>query len=349
MDLTQYQNKGYTGLSNLGNTCFLNASMQVLNHTYELAELLNRKKYVKHIKVSQPEAAILAEWTNLREVMWANNGVVSPNRFVYHIHRLARAKNRDIFTGWAQNDMPEFLLFMIECMHNSISRSINMRILGNVENEIDRRATECYGMLQKIYLKEYSEIMDMFYGICISEIISMDGQILHSIKPEHFFILDMELPSADVQNPSLYDCLDSYTKYEVLEGENAWFNEKTNQKENIKKRITFWNFPKILVITLKRFSPCGTYKNGGLIQFPLNDLDLSKYMSGYNASHYKYDLYGVCNHMGGTQGGHYTSYIKNATNEWIHYDDSSVSIIKEEEVVSNMAYCLFYRKKNNPV
>ena len=113
MDLTQYQNKGYTGLSNLGNTCFLNASMQVLNHTYELAELLNRKKYVKHIKVSQPEATILSEWTNLREVMWTNNGVVSPNRFVYHIHRLAKAKNRDIFTGWAQNDMPEFLLFMI--------------------------------------------------------------------------------------------------------------------------------------------------------------------------------------------------------------------------------------------
>jgi len=340
MDLTQYQNKGYTGLSNLGNTCFLNASMQVLNHTYELTELLKRNKYLKNVKATLPESAILTEWSNLQEVMWSNNGTVSPNRFVYHVHKLAKSKKRDIFTGWAQNDMTEFLLFMVECMHNSISRSINMHILGNMENDLDQMATKCYTMLQKIYSTEYSEIMEIFYGICISEISSMDSKIIHSITPENYFMLDMEIAGS-----TLYECLDSYTKYEVLDGDNAWLNEKTGQKEDIKKRITFWNFPKILVISLKRFSPCGTHKNGALIQFPINNLDLSKYVSGYNADHYKYDLYGVCNHMGGIQGGHYTAYAKNATNEWINYDDTTVNIIKEDTVVSNMAYCLFYRKK----
>ena len=329
----------------MGNTCFLNASLQVLNHTYELNEFLNSKKYLKHLKNNIPDSIILNEWTDLQNVLWSTNGVVSPNKFVYNVQKLAVEKDKELFTGWAQNDMPEFLLFMIECMHNSISRSINMQIMGNIENDVDKMATECYNMLKIVYSKEYSEIMDLFYGIYVSEIASITGQKIHSIKPESFFMLDLPIPS---KTASLTDCLDAFTQVEILDKENAWFNETTNQKEDIRKRITFWNFPKILVITLKRFSPCGKYKMNNNIPFPLSGLDLSKYVSGYNPNQYIYDLYGVCNHEGGPQGGHYTSYVLNSVKEWIHFNDTSIDIIKDINVINSpKAYCLFYRKKNN--
>ena len=361
MDLSRYNTKGYTGLANLGNTCFLNASLQVLNHTYELNDFLFSKKYLKNLKPDMPDSIILNEWTDLQRVMWDNNGTISPNKFVYNVHKLAKEKGKELFTGWAQNDMPEFLLFMIECMHNSISRSMNMRILGNIENDIDIMATECYEMLKRTYANEYSEIMELFYGIYVSEISSIDGKTIHSIKSENFFMLDLPIPTEQgmKQNLSksvtLIDCLDAFTQVEVLDKENAWYNEKTGRKEDIHKRITFWNLPKILVITLKRFSPCGTYKMDNNVQFPMTDFDLSKYVSGYNSGQYVYDLYGVCNHMGGVQGGHYTSYVKNSQDEWIHYNDTNVDVIEmktlihplHNPLISSNAYCLFYRKKNN--
>ena len=40
---------------------------------------------------------------------------------------------------------------------------------------------------------------------------------------------------------------------------------------------------------------------------------------------YVYDLYGICNHGGNTWGGHYATYVKNADNNWYHFNDTHVS------------------------
>ena len=104
--------------------------------------------------------------------------------------------------------------------------------------------------------------------------------------------------------------------------------------------------PKILIITLKRFSFDGQKKRQDLVQFPLDNLDLSKYVSGYNAKQYKYDLYSVCNHTGGTNGGHYTAFVKTISSQWVHFNDTHVERnIQQNKIVTPKAYCLFYRKQ----
>jgi ubiquitin carboxyl-terminal hydrolase 8 len=341
--MEQYKNKGISGLHNLGNTCYINSFVAVLSHTYELNNFLSEEKYKKKIK-NIPESALLLEWDDLRKMLWAKNCTITPNKFLKTIQQVANLKDRVLFTGYSQNDLPEFVLFMIDCFHNSLSREIKISVLGEIENETDKIAVKCFEMIKKMYSSDYSEIWNMFYGVHVSEISSLKTEKTLMITPEPYFMIDLPIPGNN-KSPSLLDCFELYMQDEILDGENAWFNEKTKKKEDIRKKIKFWSFPDILVIDFKRFN-YKNQKNQILITFPI-DLDLSSYVIGYKKNSYKYELYGVCNHSGGSMGGHYTSYVKNANNKWYHFNDRIVSEIRNSDViVSPKAYCLFYRKKS---
>jgi len=343
MDFSKYNNKGLSGLANLGNTCFINSCMQVLSHTYELNNFLNEESYKKKLQ-QKYDSVLLLEWDNLRKLMWNSNCIVSPGKFIKTIQKIAQIKEMNMFTGFSQNDLPEFLLFVIDCFHTSLSREIKMTISGNPENETDKVAIQCFEMIKKMYSKEYSEIWNLFYAVHVSEITDLASGKQLKITPEPYFMIDLPIPT-DYKSPSLIDCFEHYVNGEILEGENAWFNEETKQKTDIRKKIQFWSFPSILVIDLKRFN-ARNQKNQILVSFPIENLDLSKYVIGYKKNTYKYDLYGVCNHSGGVLGGHYTSYVKNANGNWYHFNDTSVSELGlHESIVSPKAYCLFYRKK----
>ena len=339
MSFNKYNNKGLSGLQNLGNTCFINSCMQILSHTYELNEFLSRptNKFNKN-----PESILLFEWNKLREMLWSNNCVISPEKFIRTIQVVAEYKKVDIFSGFSQNDLPEFLIFMINSFHLSRSRKVLMTINGNPENEKDVVAMKCFEMIKDIYSKEYSEIWDLFYGIHISQIKDIDTGAVKSMKPEPYFIINLPIPNT--KSPSLYDCFDLYTENELLDGDNQWFNEAIGQKECVYKTNIFWSFPTILIVDLKRVNSKNV-KTPTMVSFPITDLNLSRYSIGYKNASYMYDLYGICNHFGNSMGGHYTAYIKNANGKWYHFNDTSVTQIQESQIITQQAYCFFYRKK----
>ena len=345
INFEEYKNKGLTGLTNLGNTCFINSCIQILSHTYELNDFLNKQTYKRKLQ-KKYESTLLLEWDSLRQLMWSENCIVAPGKFINTIHKLAQIKGNDLFTGFSQNDLPEFLLFLIDCFHTSLSREVNMSISGNIANETDKIAVDCFEMIKRMYTKEYSEIWNMFYGIHVSQLISMETNEVLSSSPEPYFMINLSIPNNN-KAPTLMDCLDLYVEGETLEGDNAWYNEKTASKQNVKKKISYWSMPNILVMDLKRFNPYNPRnKSQVLVDFPLENLDLSKYVLGYKKESYKYDLYGICNHSGGTMGGHYTAYVKNANGKWYHFNDTSVTeVVNTAELVSTRAYCFFYRKK----
>jgi ubiquitin carboxyl-terminal hydrolase 8 len=341
-----YINKGLSGLANIGNTCYLNSCIQVLSHTYEFNQFLKKGEYKQKLnKIT--DSIILLEWDKLREMLWSANCTVAPYGFVKSMQRIAKMKNRDIFSGYAQNDMQEFLLFLIDCFHNALAREVDMEIVGMPTNTTDQLAIVCYDMMRTMYKKEYSEMLSIFYGIQVSEITAFETQATLSARPEPFSVLSLSIPDeANKTMHTLYDCFDLYCTPEDLtqQNGNAWFNDKTQQKEDVQRGISFWSLPEILIIDLKRWHGHKS-KLHMKIDAPLTNADFTKYVKGYQKNSYIYDLYGVCNHSGTIHGGHYTAYIKNANGKWYEFNDTSVNEIKEETVVTPRSYCFFYRKK----
>ena len=344
MNIDNYKDKGLTGLANLGNTCFINSCIQVLSHTYELNNILNEGNFKKKLN-NNYDSILLLEWDNLRNLMWKENCIISPTKFITTIQKLSAHKGLNMFTGFNQNDLPEFLIFLIDCFHSALSREVLMSIVGTAMNEKDEIAIKCFETIKQMYSKDYSEIWNLFYGIHISTLKSMEIDEVISIRPEPYFIINLPIPSNN-KSPNLLDCFDLYVEGEILDDENKVLNEKTNKKEICKKTLSFWSLPTILVVDIKRFN-YRNQKNQILVSFPLENLDLSKYITGYNKNSYIYDLYGVCNHSGSSLGGHYTSFIKNANGKWYHFNDTSVNQISlEQQIITSKAYCFFYRKKS---
>lgn len=325
------------GLKNLGNTCFINSCIQILKNIHELKYHLSKSKINEII-----DSTVLIEWIKLERQLHDNNVIISPNSFVSAVQTVSRQKKMDLFGNCSQNDISEFLLFLIECFHRSVSKPVKITVSGVHKNHMDCNAILCYKMIKEQRENDYSEILDIFYAIYMSEVLSINKSVI-STKPETFFILDLDIPN-NGKIVSLIDCFDEFTKSETIDGKNSWYNNKNGKYETVFKKTTFWSLPKILIITLKRITYSGK-KNEQYIDFPLKLLDLSTYVKGYNPQNYVYDLFGVSNHYGNIENGHYTAMSLSSNGQWTHYNDENINNITASEVVSNSAYCLFYRIK----
>ena len=133
--------------------------------------------------------------------------------------------------------------------------------------------------------------------------------------------LDVDLPeiyksSLFVKKPkkevSLFSCLEAFIAEEPLGPEDMWYCPGCKEHRQAKKKLDLWKLPEILVVHLKRFTYSRFLKNkiDTLVNFPIHDLDLSKYVMNKDGQSCLYELYAVSNHYGGMGGGHYTAYAK---------------------------------------
>ena len=349
-----YKDKGLSGLANMGNTCYVNACLQILSHTYELSDFLSKNGGEYKTRLNHKvDSVLLHEWDKLRTMMWSGNCIISPGGFVSAMQKIARIKHMDLFSGFQQNDVAEFLIFLMDCFHTALAREVEMKVRGVARNATDCAAKECYEMMADMYKKQYSEVLNIFYGVQVSviETLNSPAEAL-STKPEPFCILNLSFPnkSDGIKAVSLFDCLDHHCAPEVLSGDNAWFNEAAGKKQDVQKRLSFWSLPNVLIIVLKRFEMNArghARKIQVPIEAPCDRADFSKYVHGYNRESYVYELFGVCNHHGGSaMGGHYTATIRNANGKWYGCNDTIVREVPlaSASIVSNLSYCLFYRK-----
>ncbi len=156
------------------------------------------------------------------------------------------------------------------------------------------------------------------------------------------------------KNVSIYDCLSLFNKEEKLENDNMWFCSHCKKHQEASKRMEIFKAPHILIIQLKRFKLKShnsfadkilNGKNETLVEYPLEGLDIRKYIVGENSDNAVYDLFAISQHFGNLSSGHYTSLCKNKE-KWIELDDENINQAEEKDVVNSFAYLLFYRIRN---
>uniref|UniRef100_A0A8C7VMK8 Ubiquitin carboxyl-terminal hydrolase n=1 Tax=Oncorhynchus mykiss TaxID=8022 RepID=A0A8C7VMK8_ONCMY len=154
----------------------------------------------------------------------------------------------------------------------------------------------------------------------------------------------MEVPHQQT-TVQLQECIELFTTVEILEEENPWYCPICKKHQLATKKLDLWSLPEVLIIHLKRFSytKYSREKLDIIVDFPLR-LVISC-LSFTPPS--RYDLIAVSNHYGGLRDGHYTSYARNKDNgQWYYFDDNKVTYAREEQIVTNAAYLLFYHRQD---
>ena len=334
MSFEKYNGTGLNGLANLGNTCFMNSVLQCLAHTYELFDI---EREIKTGNVF--DIKIFDEYFKLIHFMWNEDSAISPNGFLKYVQFVAKKKNREMFTGFDQNDFSEFLLFMISCLHESIKIKSDFKRLDDSVKE----SSVLNKYLENLYGNDYSKLTDLFSGIQLNTVYNKETNEKVNTTADQFTILSLPVP--DKTGLSIYDCLDKYFKEIHLTGEDKYVlpDSHKNSGEKVDALITYkiWSFPDILILNLLRVKINGNRmtKNESTIYYD-EELDLTKYGSN---SETKYSLYAIGEHHGDLHGGHYTCLIKNANGNWYRFNDMKVSCVNT--IITNRAYTFFYRKK----
>jgi len=316
--MEKYNNRGLSGLLNLGNTCFINSFIQCLSHTYEFNDYLDNK-YNEDTK-----SVLLNEWNSLRKLMWSKNCSISPKRFIHSIHTVAKERNIK-FQTYSQEDISEFAFFIIDLFNDYLKQSYTYEV--NAENKHEE-------YLKIFFKKEHSIISDLFYGCQVSCVKDKNNNIINE-TPEMFSILTLHI----LKNKSINDLIKEYCSEEILKDDNAYEMPVTKKMVEAKRNIYFYKTPTILVLILKRYT---NTLNKNKLDIVVNDLlnleDLREKKT------VKYELYAVNLHFGFLTGGHYKAAIKN-NKQWYLMDDLKITKINFNAIKNNSnVYCLFYRK-----
>lgn len=344
-----FHTKGITGLVGGNNRCYMNTAIQCLSNTVYLSYYFLTDSYVGNTDINKKETKLLFEWIKLLKAIWEENCTVEPISFTKSIYELSK-KQDNIFHDFEQHDVGEFILYLIQNFHESLSQKQNSKIdrkrieMRHTLSETEKMFLDSEVEWEKCFSSGFSIFVKLFYGQYISVVSTIDNNIMQkemSFSYEPFSMLDLEIPTTPNTKDTIYDCLHMMAKDDFLTEENKWYSTKTNSYRDAKRNLLILLPPQILIIALKRFRNTGN-KSNKFIDFPLNNLDISPYVINKTNSSCNYNLYAVANHVGKANYGHYYCYCKNINNNWYEYDDDKTNQIKSENVVTKNAYLLFY-------
>lgn len=336
-DKTKYLKNGLCGLINMGNKCYLLSILQCLIYTLKLTDYFISGEYKNDInKKNKNENNILNNYVILLQEIFKENQLIKPLSLVQNINKYISEYNK-----MNQEDSHECLLKLLDIFHKAISYEITLEF-KETNNILMKKYIDTF---KNFYQNDYSYIIKLLYGMYLNKIKCINCNFEEIIfEPFNSITLDITID----YSIELKDYLNEY--FNDLEI-NSW-KCTTCKKKGCKKKGSIWTLPNYLIITLKKFKNDNKLtKNNVNITFPIEDLDLTKYISKEknDRNNYIYDLYALNIHKGNLNSGHYISICKHFNEKWYLFDDGNVSQINNINYYTNDVYILFYMRKFIPL
>jgi ubiquitin C-terminal hydrolase len=333
-----------SGLGNIGATCYINTAIQCLGYCTEFFKFI--------VAGSRPK--VDTPLTNeLQEVyieLWIKRNAIAPHKFL----RSLQSSLGQYITIHEQNDITEFLMLYLDKLNADMS--VELLIDDEDYRKIKKNTMKLYN--DKVYSnlvadmeiawlktvkREFSPIMDMFYGQVVSQIVCGNcNHIHHNYETYSNLSLSIKKQNDNDEIITLQDCLEYHFKDEMINSNdnNDWKCDQCNTKSPSTKSIKLWKNPNILIISLKRFNHQLVKKNI-CVAAPI-ELSLAQYT--LHSPKVNYNLVAVGNHQGSFGSGHYNCICRHKNNKWYAIDDVMVREANGDEInyVLNNGYVYFY-------
>ncbi|KAH8246213.1 hypothetical protein KR038_005211 [Drosophila bunnanda] len=306
-----------SGMINVGNTCYLNSTLQALLHIPALANwLVSEQAHLDNCMVAESGGCcVVCAMAKTLQATQGNQSAVRP----FHIYSKLKQICKHMVVG-RQEDAHEFLRFLVEAME----RAYLMRIPNY--KELDQ------------LVKETTPLGQIFGGYLRSEVRCLSCNHV-SITFQHFQDLLLDIRKAD----TLEEAFEGHFSRERLE-DMGYKCEGCKKKVSATKQFTLERAPITLCIQLKRFSMMGNKLTKQITFKPR--IDLSKFAArsaAAQAQPLSYRLVSMVTHLGVSQHcGHYTAIGSTEAGSYYNFDDSYVRPIAMQSVCNTNAYIMFY-------
>jgi ubiquitin C-terminal hydrolase len=343
--------KGAVGIANIGNTCYMNATLQALRSSLEMTAFFLENKHEEYLREKSQDASnvkLTKSYIELLHYLWSGNQpqFVRPEPFFQSMCASVQGTVFEQFRMKIAHDSHEFLVYMMDTLHSALAEEVNITITrAPPVTETDKMIQLSLQFWKQSFEKSYSPFVDVLYGLYQRE-MHCQACDHKSYSWEVFNCLKVGLPDTiDPANPpSIQDLLKQEIQDETIEG---YACDKCSPTRTTAIRHThLWKLPRTLFVVLKRFTPTGQKNNAA---FTMNHEDTFSFTEYFNphspepSRSKSYSLFATIDHHGVLGGGHYTAQALNLLDQkWYGYDDDSVYTL-EKPTFGRSTYILAFR------